>query len=149
MIELAITLGTVISLFFVEKFGMAAGGIVVPGYVALQLTKFEQLTGLILISYITYILINLISKVTFLFGRRLMVVSLLIGIIFSICSHHFFIIKAMHNTYDLSAIGWVIPGLIAYYSLKQGFVKTMAMISITSVMVRLLVIIIFMGKTFS
>ena len=37
MIELAIALGLVLSLFFVDAFGLAAGGIVVPGYIALQL----------------------------------------------------------------------------------------------------------------
>ena len=37
MIEFAVAIGIVLSLFFIEAFGMAAGGIIVPGYVALQL----------------------------------------------------------------------------------------------------------------
>jgi len=147
MIELSVTLGIIISLFFIEKFGMAAGGIIIPGYIALQLTTVDRLIGLIIITFITFLLIKGISKFTFLFGRRQMVVALLIGTILSILSHHLLVINTSNSTIELSAIGWVIPGLIAHWAAKQGFVKTLAMISITSVIVRLLVIICFMGET--
>ena len=148
MIELSVTLGIVISLFFIEKFGLASGGIVVPGYIALQLTNLDRLIGLIIISIATYGIIKLISRYTFLFGRRQMVVALLVGTILSIVSHHLFVIDTQTSTIELSAIGWVIPGLIAHTSAKQGYVKTMAMLSISSVIVRLLVILIFAGDLF-
>lgn len=147
MIELSVTLGIIISLFFIEKFGMAAGGIIIPGYVALQLTTIDRLVGLVIISFLTFLIIKGISKFTFLFGRRQMVVALLIGTILSIISHHFLIFNTNTSTVELSAIGWVIPGLIAHWAAKQGFVKTMAMLSITSVIVRLLVIICFAGNS--
>jgi len=147
MIELSVSLGIIISLFFIEKFGMAAGGIIIPGYIALQLTTIDRLIGLVIITFITFLLIKGISKFTFLFGRRQMVVALLIGTILSILSHHLLVFNTPNSTIELSAIGWVIPGLIAHWAAKQGFVKTLAMISITSVIVRLLVIICFMGET--
>lgn len=147
MIELSVTLGIIISLFFIEKFGMAAGGIIIPGYIALQLTVIDRLIGLIIITFLTFLVIKLISRFTFLFGRRQMVVALLIGTIFSILSHHLFIINTSDSTIELSAIGWVIPGLIAHWAAKQGFVKTMAMLAVTSVIVRLLVILCFLGET--
>jgi len=146
MIELSVTLGIIISLFFIEKFGIAAGGIIIPGYIALQLTTIDRLIGLIIISFATFLIIKLISKFTFLFGRRQMVVALLIGTILSIVSHHLLVINTPNTTIELSAIGWVIPGLIAHSAAKQGFAKTTAMIAITSVIVRLLVIIIFLGE---
>ena len=148
MIELSVTLGIVISLFFIEKFGLASGGIIVPGYIALQLTNLDRLVGLVIISLATYGVIKLISRYTFLFGRRQMVVALLVGTILSIVSHHLFVIDTQSSTIELSAIGWVIPGLIAHTSAKQGYVKTMAMLSISSVIVRLLVILIFAGDLF-
>ena len=88
MIELAVTLGIVFSLFFIEVFGMAAGGIIIPGYAALQLGSPDRLIGLVIIAFLTFLIIKLISKVTFLFGRRQMVVAVLVGTIFSIFSHH-------------------------------------------------------------
>ena len=42
MVELAVTLGIVFSLMFIEVFGIAAGGIVIPGYIALQLHKGDE-----------------------------------------------------------------------------------------------------------
>ena len=78
MIELSVTLGIIISLFFIEKFGMAAGGIIIPGYIALQLTTIDRLIGLVIITFFTFLLIKGISKFTFLFGSRQMVVALLI-----------------------------------------------------------------------
>ncbi|MEL6809852.1 MAG: poly-gamma-glutamate biosynthesis protein PgsC [Bacteroidota bacterium] len=147
MIELSVTLGIIISLFFIEKFGMAAGGIIIPGYIALQLTTIDRLLGLVVISFVTYLLIKMIGRFTFLFGRRQMVVALLIGTILSIVSHHFLIFNTSSSTVELSAIGWVIPGLIAHWAAKQGFVKTLAMMAVTSVIVRLLVILCFLGES--
>ncbi|MEM7187130.1 MAG: poly-gamma-glutamate biosynthesis protein PgsC [Bacteroidota bacterium] len=147
MIELSVTLGIVISLFFIEKFGMAAGGIIIPGYLALQLTTVDRLLGLVVIAFITFLCIRFISRFTFLFGRRQMVVALLIGTILSIVSHHFLVFNTSGSTLELSAIGWVIPGLIAHWAAKQGFAKTLAMMAITSVIVRLLVVLCFMGET--
>ncbi|MBI1838324.1 MAG: poly-gamma-glutamate biosynthesis protein PgsC [Flavobacteriia bacterium] len=145
MIELSITLGIVLSLLFIEAFGLAAGGVIIPGYIALQLTHFDHILGTIVISFFTFLILKLISKFTFLFGRRQMVVALLIGTLLSILSHHLFIINTAQDTNEFSAVGWVIPGLIAHWSAKQGYVKTIAMLSLTSVIVRLAVIVCFNG----
>jgi hypothetical protein len=57
MVELAITLGLIFSLLSYEVFGLAAGGIVVPGYIALQLAQPDRLAGIILVSLSTYLII--------------------------------------------------------------------------------------------
>jgi len=146
MIELAITLGIVFSLIFIELFGMAAGGVIIPGYISLQLTNVDKILGTLLIAFITFLIITLISKFTFLFGRRQMVVALLVGTLLSIISHHYLYVNTETSTVEFSAVGWVIPGLIAHWSIKQGFMKTISMLAITSVLVRFLVIIFFNGN---
>ena len=146
MIELAVTIGIVLSLLFIEAFGMAAGGIIVPGYIALQLTAPDRLIGVVVIALITFLLVKLISRYTFLFGRRQMVVALLIGTVFSILSHHYMFFNTNSTTLEFSAVGWVVPGLIAHWSVKQGYLKTLSMLAITSVLVRLLVILFFWGE---
>jgi len=45
-------------------------------------------------------------------------------------------------------VGWVVPGLIAHWAANQGFLRTISMLSITSVIVRMLVIIFYAGKQF-
>lgn len=143
MIELAITIGIIISLIFIEVFGMAAGGIIIPGYVALQIGNPDRLIGLVVISFLTFLIIKLVGRYTFLFGRRQMVVSLLVGTILAIFSHHFMYFNTSENTIEFSAVGWVIPGLVAHWSVKQGYVKTISILAIVSVLVRLIVITVF------
>ena len=60
MIELAITIGLVFSLLSYEVFGLAAGGIVVPGFVALQLTHPDRLLGILGVSLLTFLIIKIL-----------------------------------------------------------------------------------------
>lgn len=145
MIELAVTLGIVLSLFFIEVFGMAAGGIIIPGYVALQLGTPDRLVGMVVIALMTFLIIKGISRITFLFGRRQMVVAVLVGTILSICSHHFLFFNTDATTVEFSAVGWIVPGLVAHWAAKQGFVKTISMLALSSVLVRFLVILLIGG----
>lgn len=146
MVELAVAIGIVLSLVFIELIGMAAGGIIVPGYIALQLGSPDRLIGMIIISFVTFLTIKQISRITFLFGRRQMVASLLVGTLYAIVSHHLMFFNISDSTFELSAVGWVVPGLIAHWAVKQGYLKTIAMLILISVLVRFIVIIAFNGE---
>jgi len=148
MIELAVALGIVMSLVFVELLGLAAGGIVIPGYIALQLGHPDRLIGTLVVSLLTYGVIKLISRFMFLFGRRQLVLAILIGTVISILSHHFMIFNLSADTLEFSAVGWIVPGLLAHWSVKQGYIKTIAMLSITAILVRFIVILIYGGEMF-
>ena len=114
MIELAITLGLIFSLLSYEVFGLAAGGIVVPGYIALQLSHPDRLAGILVVSLLTYLIIKVLGNYTFLYGRRQMVLALLIGCLLANFSRYFMNIDIAATTIELQAVGWVIPGLIAH-----------------------------------
>jgi len=146
MVELAITLGLIFSLLSYEIFGLAAGGIIVPGYIALQLSQPDRLAGIIVVSLVTYLFIKILGNYTFLYGRRQMVVCLLVGCLLANFSRHFLLIDVTTSTVQLQAVGWVIPGLIAHWFGKQGIYRTLCVLFITSVLVRLLVIILFNGE---
>ena len=74
-----------------------------------------------------------------------MVVCLLVGGLLANFSRNLLSIDIAASTIQLQAVGWVIPGLIAHWFGKQGIFKTLAVLLITSVLVRLLVILIFNG----
>jgi poly-gamma-glutamate biosynthesis protein PgsC/CapC len=148
MIELAITLGLVLSLLSYEVFGLAAGGIVVPGYIALHLSQVDRMTGVLLVSLVTFLIVKVASYYTFLYGRRQMVVSLLIGALLANFSRQFLTINVGSATAELTAIGWVVPGLIAHWFGKQGIFKTLCALLVTAVLVRLVVIVLFDGQLF-
>jgi len=149
MVELAITLGLIFSLLSYEIFGLAAGGIVVPGYIALQLSQPDRLAGIMVVSFVTFLIIKILGNYTFLYGRRQMVLCLLVGCLLANFSRHFLLIDVTTSTVQLQAVGWVIPGLIAHWFGKQGIYRTLCVLFITSVPVRLIVIILFNGELFS
>ena len=145
MIELAITIGLIFSLLSYEVFGLAAGGIVVPGYLALQLSHPERLLGTMVVSFITFLIIRALGKYTFLYGRRQMVLSLLIGCLLAYFSRFFLMFDVASTSLELKAVGWAIPGLIAHWFGKQGVFKTLSVLFVSSVLVRMIVIILFGG----
>ncbi|MEM8963877.1 MAG: poly-gamma-glutamate biosynthesis protein PgsC [Acidobacteriota bacterium] len=145
MVEVAITLGLVLSLVAYEAFGLAAGGLVVPGYIALQLGTPGKLAGVLIVALLTMGIIKIVARYTFIFGRRQLVLSVLIGCLLSIASRNFLYFDIGLDAVELYAIGWVVPGLIANWFLKQGIVTTLCALAITSTLVRFLVILLFGG----
>jgi hypothetical protein len=124
MIELTIGLGVLISLIFHEVFGSAAGGIVVPGYIALHLQDPARLLGTFAVAFLAYLAIRVVSKFMFVYGRRRMVSDVIAADI------------------RLEAIGFIIPGLIANWFERQGVIRTISTMLIAAPIVKLLVILI-------
>ena len=56
MIEIAIGIGMVLSLIFTETLGITAGGIIVPGYIALYMDQPIKVLTTFLISIIVFFL---------------------------------------------------------------------------------------------
>ena len=77
-----------------------------------------------------------------------MVICLLIGCLLANISRQFLTIDLAGNMIQLQAVGWVVPGLIAHWFGKQGVFKTLSVLFITAVLVRLIVILIFNGALF-
>ncbi|MEA1973196.1 MAG: poly-gamma-glutamate biosynthesis protein PgsC [Candidatus Cloacimonadota bacterium] len=146
MIEAAVGLGVILSLIFMELLGASAGGIVVPGYIAMYLHIPSQILGTFIVSLITLFIIKLISKFTLLYGRRRMVMSILIGFILGWASRYLSIFGYSIFELNMNSIGYIIPGLIANWMEKQGIIRTISMTFIAAVIVRLIIIIATNGE---
>lgn len=146
MIEIAVGLGVVLSLFFNEIFGAAAGGIVVPGYIALHLHDPYKLLGTLIVAFLAYFTIRIASRFVIIYGRRRLVLAILLGFIFGYLSRQFILYEAFAFDFRMQAIGFIIPGLIANWMERQGVVKTLAIMVLTAVIVRLLLMIIMGGE---
>lgn len=148
MVDLAVGLGVVFSLLFNEFFGVAAGGIVVPGYVALQLHDPFQLIGTLVVAFLTFLILKGTSHFMFVYGRRRMVLAILIGFILGYLSRQL----VLHHLFDVDirfqAIGFIIPGLIANWMERQGLIQTIAGVVIAASAVRLLLMLITGGEVF-
>ena len=146
MIEIAVGLGVAFSLLFNEVFGAAAGGIVVPGYIALHLHNPFRLIGTLAVAFLAYFTIRLASNFVIIYGRRRLVLAILLGFIFGYISRQFILYEAFSVDFRMQAIGFIIPGLIANWMERQGVVKTLAVMFLTAVIVRLLLMIITGGE---
>ncbi len=137
-----IGIGMIMSFFMTETIGLAAGGIVVPGYIALLLHHPIQVIMTILVAWITFLLTKLISHFMLLYGRRLLVVAILIGYLLGYVTRLFPPLVIVQLKLDLATIGFVIPGLIAYWMSRQGVIETITTMVVAAVLTRFLVTII-------
>ncbi len=143
MIEIAVGLGVAFSLIFHEVFGLAAGGIVVPGYIALNFHDPFKLLGTLLVALIVWICIRIIGRFVFVYGRRRMVLAVLLGFVLGYASRQVF---SLGTEIRFEAIGYIIPGLIANWMERQGVYKTIATVLMGGAMVRVLVMVVTQGQ---
>ena len=142
MLEEAIGLGLVISLIFSESLGLAAGGMVVPGYIALYIHQPFLVVGTVLASLLTLGTLKMLTNFILIYGRRRIVFAIILGFLFGWLAKHLFVLPFPAYTVELASIGYIIPGLIANWMERQGVVKTLCIMIVTAVIVRLLLMII-------
>jgi poly-gamma-glutamate biosynthesis protein PgsC/CapC len=150
MIYQSTGLGLVVSLVFSEILGLAAGGLVVPGYIALYLDQPLRVLGTILAALVTYGFVKLLGRFVLLYGRRTMVFSVLAGFLFGYLTRYLLVFNATYelgvDTSVIQSIGYIIPGLIAYWMLRQGVVETLCTMIMASFIVRLALVVAHGGK---
>ena len=146
MVEISIGLGIILSLVLSEALGVTAGGIIVPGYIALFLHQPIQVLSTFSVAIIVLIIIKLLSRVMFLYGKRRIVLALILGFFFGYLSRIIYI--DVENINSVAVIGNIIPGLIANWMDRQGVIRTISVVLLTAVIVKLIVMIIFGGAIF-
>ena len=137
--------GLVISLLFTEAFGLSAGGMIVPGYFALSLNQPWAVVLTILAAGINFGLVRLVSKWATVYGRRKIVITVIIGFTIGVLIRDAGMM--LHGTdadaaAPLAVIGFIIPGLIALWFDRQGVVETVSTLMTSSVVVRLVLILL-------
>ena len=146
MAEISIGLGIFLSLILSESLGVTAGGIIVPGYIALYLHEPIQVVVTFLVAILVWVIIQGMGNVMFLYGKRRIVLALILGFFFGYISRNF--IYLSEDIGSVAVIGNIIPGLIANWMDRQGIIRTLSVVLLTSVMVKLCVMILFGGVIF-
>lgn len=142
MIPIAIGLGLVVSLVFTEAFGLAAGGMVVPGYIALALAEPWRVVGTVVAAVVTFLTVRLMSRFMLLYGRRHLVMVVLVGFLFGHLTRVALQGPGFPQLLSFEAVGYVIPGLIAYWMERQGALSTLMSMLTAAVLVRLVMIVV-------
>jgi gamma-polyglutamate biosynthesis protein CapC len=140
-----VALGLLLSLYLSEVLGFVAGGLVVPGYFVVISSKPMMLLATIGASLLSLLCLRLLSKFMLIYGRRRLLIAVLLGFLFSELSRMLFYISPSELLIELQAFGFIIPGLLAYWMDKQGVFPALGMLSVVVTIVRLLIIIIHGG----
>jgi gamma-polyglutamate biosynthesis protein CapC len=138
----AVGLGLVISLVFSETLGLAAGGMVVPGYMALMIHQPGRIVGTILVALATLGALKIVSSFAFVYGRRRIVFTILLGFVFGWLSRDLLVLRLESLHLEFQTIGLILPGLIANWMERQGVIPTISMMIIAAVFIRLLLMIL-------
>ena len=146
LISLSIGIGLVTSLMFSEMLGLTAGGMVVPGYVALYLDRPLVIIITLIICYFTYLIVYFLGTFSIVYGRRRTVLMILVGFAMGALLRTFGALELPVTTIDLTVIGYIIPGLIAIWIDRQGLIESFSALIIASVIVRMVLILITGGE---
>ena len=133
VLPVSIGIGIVTGVLFSEAFGIASGGIVVPGYLAMFATDPLAILMTVGAGFLTFAVVRALSMYLIIFGRRRTAVMILLGYLVGAVINQF----SGQEATGVEVVGYIIPGLIALWMDRQGIVQTLASLTIVTVIVRL------------
>jgi poly-gamma-glutamate biosynthesis protein PgsC/CapC len=105
-----------------------------------------QVVITLLVAIIVWGIIQGLGKIIFLYGKRRIVLALILGFFFGYITRNFLYVNEDFGS--LAVIGNIIPGLIANWMDRQGVTRTISVIILTSVLVKLIIMLLFGGQLF-
>lgn len=143
IVVVSIAVGIVVSFLFSEIYGVAAGGVVVPGYVALYLDRPGPLVLTLAVALTTFAITKVAGSFLIVYGRRRTALTILVGFALGAWASRLDLGPPLFGLEgpDLEIIGYIIPGLIAIWFDRQGIAPTLASLTTASVIVRLVLLL--------
>lgn len=142
MLVISFGIGIVLGFIFFEISGLTAGGIIVPGYLALYVNEPLRILTTVIISLIVFGLVSLIARYAAVFGRRRFFLMILLGFILR-GVFDYLSVYLPESSGGLQAIGYIIPGLIANEFYRQGVLKTLLVMIIVVTLAFLILMLIY------
>ncbi len=124
ILELSL-IGILVSCFYILLFNVYPGGIIVPVFFSFYLTQPFRLLATIMVSLISVVIFQFLSRKLIIFGRRRFVFLIILSAFLSLLTNFFFQDYQSGLTV-YGTIGMLIPGLLANNIIRQGFFVTIA-----------------------
>ena len=134
---LVIGIGLVVSLLYAELFGVAPGGIIVPGYLALAIPDPLTVALTLGVALLTWFVVRVLGTVAIVYGRRRNVLAILIGFGLGALARTLVGAGTPLGEFGIDVVGYVIPGLLAIWMDRQGVVVTVTSAVTASIATRL------------
>lgn len=141
MYDVAIALSVLLSFVLYEAFGLLTGGMVSAGYLCLYFEQPLRIVSTLLLALLVYLLTRLISRFVIVYGRRRFMLTLVLGLVFGWLVEKFLLGLAVIPQ-DIRIIGHVVPGLIANDMYKQGVLRTLLAVMLSSAFLRVLLMVV-------
>lgn len=141
LLTVSIGLGLAASLLYGELFGLAAGGMVVPGYMALYANKPLDVGLTLLAALLTFGVLKGLSQVAIVYGRRRTALTILIGYLVGLVFRMWLDSGTTPFT-EGAIIGFIIPGLIAIWYQRQGVLETTLSLITAAIIVRMFLVVL-------
>jgi len=135
----SIAVGLLLGFLFYEWVGLTAGGLVVPGYIALYWDRPLMIASTLAVSLITLVAVRLLARLTVLYGKRRFILTIIVGFLFR-WLFELFVTRTGLLSVEIDTIGYIIPGLIANEMERQRVFPTVFSLLLISVLVRLVLI---------
>jgi poly-gamma-glutamate biosynthesis protein PgsC/CapC len=142
---LYIGIGLVVSLLYAEIFGVAPGGIIVPGYLALGINDPIMVGLTLAVSLLTFFIVRVLATVMIIYGRRRTVLMILISFLLGSLVRAGLGAGTPVGPFEIDVIGYIVPGLLAIWMDRQGTVTTVSSAITATILTRLTGLLILGG----
>lgn len=146
MVEHAIGIGLVVNFIFFELFGLPAGGMVIPGYLAIQMQYPWRIIATLSLGFLVYSLLKFLSNFIFIYGRRHLILALLCGFLLRRVFEAVMSVSIIEISASMAIVGYIVPGMIAYWMDHQGVTRTLSLTVIGTIFTHFVLIVILGGK---
>lgn len=136
--------GLIVGFLYYEWTGISPGGVIPPAYFALFLGQPERIVITVALALLVYATLRLLQAHTLLYGRRRLLAALLIGFLFKWAAEAL-IAPNLPAPFEIRAVGFIIPGLIANDMVRQRVLPTAISIGIVTILIGLLGLLMGLG----
>jgi poly-gamma-glutamate biosynthesis protein PgsC/CapC len=133
-------IGLIVGFLFYEWVGISPGGVVAPAYFALFIYQPGKIVMTLLITFAVYYLIVFFAARFVLYGRRKLLLSLILSFCFKL-SIEYWIQPLSMVQLDLQSIGYIVPGLVANEMGRQAIIPTLSGLGIVTVLTFLITLV--------
>jgi poly-gamma-glutamate biosynthesis protein PgsC/CapC len=128
--------GLIVGFAYYEWVGLSPGGVIPPAYFALFIHEPERILVTAALALIVYGAVRVLQRHTFLYGRRRLLAALLLGFVAKWCAEGV-LAPNVSTPFEIHAVGYIIPGLVANDMVRQHVVPTVLSIGIATIIVGL------------
>lgn len=137
MLQQAIGLSIIMGFLSTELLGLFTGGLISAGYLAFYVEQPYRILSTLALALVVYGLTLLIGRAVILYGRRRFMLTVILGILLGwLYESQAYYLSGISQ--DLRVIGYIIPGLLANDMCKQGIWRTVLMVLVCALLIRLI-----------